>query len=398
MRLINTHTFEQKDRFQDNRTPPYAILSHRWGEHEVSFQDFHNASKATFDNPSAHLGADKNSGAYKIAHACAQAKKAGLEWLWIDTCCIDKSSSAELGKAINSMFKWYQEAQVCFAHLADVNVQSKTNQKTEVEKEVLNSEWFRRGWTLQEVLAPREMQFFDANWGLIGSRSQLTSIISQAARISPEHLKDFRHATIAQKMSWMADRVTSEEDTAYCMLGIFDLNMDLRYGEGKKAFGRLQEMIISSSTDESIFAWRCDRFESSGLLAPWPDCFRQSGSIILRPDKISHARPAYQMTSQGLRFPAPVMLVKDIEYKGPEYLLKGKGKDVDLTIQCWTMEQGELRAAVLFLSKSGGYWKRVRCGELGSAKKVKMKSWVQFGAPALTLDITIPQREVVINK
>ena len=396
MRLINTHTFELRDRFQDNRTPPYAILSHRWGEHEVSYQDFLNTPKASFDSPSAHLGTDQNSGASKIANACAQAKRAGLQWIWIDTCCIDKTSSAELGKSINSMFRWYQEAQVCFAHLADVNRQSQTNERVELENGVLNSEWFTRGWTLQEMLAPREMQFFDANWGPIGLRSQLTPIISKAAKISPEHLEDFRRATTAQKMSWMADRVTSEEeDTAYCMLGIFDLNMDLRYGEGKKAFGRLQEMIIGSSTDESIFAWRSDRFESSGLLAPWPDCFRHSADIILRPDKISHARPSYQMTSQGLQFPAPIMLVKDIEYKGPSYLLSGKAKDVDLSIQCWRMEKGELRAVVLFLSKSGGYWKRVRCGELGSARTVKMKSWMQIGAPAFTLPIDIPQREVL---
>ena len=89
------------------------------------------------------------------------------------------------------------------------------------------------------------------------------------------------------------------------------------------------------------------------------------------------------------------MLVKNIEYKGPEYLLSGKAKDVDLSMQCWMMEKGDLRAVVSFLSKKGGYWKRVRCGEFGLAKTVKMKSWVQFGAPALTLDIYIPQREVV---
>ena len=396
MRLINTHTFESKDRFKDNRTPPYAILSHRWGEHELTYQEFLNTSKAVFDSPSAQLGTDRNSGASKIANACAQAKQAGLEWMWIDTCCIDKTSSAELGKSINSMFKWYQEAQVCYAHLADVNLSGQTKNKAEVENEVLNSEWFRRGWTLQEMLAPREMQFFDASWGPLGSRNQLTPVISKAARISPEHLKDFRGASIAQKMSWMADRETSEEeDMAYSVLGIFDLNMDLRYGEGRKAFGRLQEMIITSSTDESIFAWRSDAFESSGLLAPWPDCFRHSGNVILRPDKISHARESYQMTSQGLKFPAPIMLVKNIEFKGPEYLMSGMSKDVDLSIQCWTMEQGELRAVVLFLSKNGGYWKRVRCGELGTAKKVKMKSWTQFGAPAFSLDIYIPQKEVV---
>ena len=255
MRLINVHTFKQADQFEDNRIPPYAILSHRWGKAEVSYQDFFKTTKDTF-----------NTGFGKIADACAQARKIGLDWIWIDTCCIDRTSSHELSTSINSIFRWYRDAQICFAYLGDVNT-VKTEDK--VEDQILNSEWFTRGWTLQEMLASRDMEFFDANWASLGSRSQLSAVISRATRISPGHLEDFCVASVAQKMSWMADRVTTEEeDTAYCMLGIFDLNVDLRYGEGKKAFMRLQEMIISSIPDESVFAWRSDKMKSSGLLVP----------------------------------------------------------------------------------------------------------------------------------
>ena len=172
----------------------------------------------------------------------------------------------------------------------------------------------------------------------------------------------------------MADRATTEEeDMTYCMLGIFDLNMDLQYGEGKKAFVRLQEMIISNSSDESIFAWRSQRFQSSGLLAPWPDCFRYSGDVVLRPDKISYTRAAYQMTGQGQSFPAPLYLVWDVEVKTPSHFFGAKNKEIEMTMQCWTRQQGELNAIALYLDRVGGYWKRVRCGEWGLAKKVRME-------------------------
>ncbi|KAK3174150.1 hypothetical protein OEA41_001394 [Lepraria neglecta] len=393
MRLIDVNTFKQQDQFGHNQTPPYAILSHRWGKHEVSYQNFTDTPKDDFHDGLLREAIDKNAGASKIAHACAQARKAGLEWIWIDTCCIDKTNSTELSRSINSMFKWYEGAQICFAHLADVD--AKNTSEGEVAGAIQNSEWFKRGWTLQEMLASRSILFLDANWEPLGSRSELTPLISRATRISPEHLRDFRRANIAQKMSWMADRTTTEEeDMAYCMLGIFDLNMDLRYGEGKKAFVRLQEMIIGSSSDESIFAWRLEKFESSGLLAPWPDCFRYSGDVMLRLDKISYTRAAYQMTGQGLRFPAPLYLVWDVENKTPSHFFGAKNKVVEMTIQCWTMQQGKLRAIVLFLDRVGGYWKRVRCGEWGSAKKVRMEHWMQPGG-ARSYDIYIPQREIV---
>ena len=372
MRLINVHTFKQADRFEDNRTPPYAILSHRWTENEISYQEFLNITKDAL-----------NTGFAKVANACAQAKQTGLDWIWIETCCIDKTSSAELSMSINSMFRWYRDAKVCFAYLDDVDPTNKDN----VEDQILKSKWFTRGWTLQEMLASRDMQFFDANWEPLGLRSQLSAVISRATRISPEHLEDFRDASVAQKMSWMAGRATTvEEDMAYCMLGIFDLYMDLRYGEGMKAFIRLQEMIISSSPDESIFAWRSDKLESSGLLAAWPDCFRDSGDIVLRPDKDSRPREPYQMTAQGLRFPTPLY------WRTPPH---SKG-NMKLSLKCWRMQQGKLRAVVIFLSHAGGYWQRIKCNELGGARRVKLVSGYPGGHTPR--QIYIPQRDIVTHR
>ncbi len=375
MRLINVHTFKQADRFKDNRTPPYAILSHRWTENEISYQEFLNITKDAL-----------NTGFAKVANACAQAKQTGLDWIWIDTCCIDKTNSTELTMSINSMFRWYRDAKVCFAYLDDVDPIN----KDKVEDQILKSKWFTRGWTLQEMLASRDMQFFDANWAPLGSRSQLSAVISRATRISPEHLEDFRVASVAQKMSWMANRVTTEEeDTAYCMLGIFDLNMALIYGEGKKAFIRLQEMIISSIPDESIFAWRSDKIESSGLLAPWPDCFRDSGDIVLRPGKDSKVREAYQMTNQGLRFPAPIVW----RWRANEE------RNISLSLKCWRMQKQKLRAVVIFVSSAGGYWKRIRCNELGGAKRVKIETKQRFiRGIQPTQQIYIPQGDVVPHR
>ena len=297
-------------------------FSHRWGEHEVSYQAFTETVQRHLNESRSRPNVAKNTGFSKIAGACIQARHAGLEWLWVDTCCIDKFNNTELSRSINSMFKWYENAQVCFVHLADVHAD-----QAGVADAIHNSEWFRRGWTLQEMLASRSLQFFDAKWQPLGSGTALTPVISRAARISETHLNDFRGASIAQKMSWMANRVTTEEeDVAYCMLGLFDLHMDLLYGEGKKAFLRLEELIITKSSDESIFAWRSPSFESSGLLAPWPDCFRDSGDVVLRPDKISSGRADYQMTGQGLRFPAPMYLVVDVEQRTPSHFLGAKKK------------------------------------------------------------------------
>jgi hypothetical protein len=109
MRLLNTSSLELEE-FWDNDIPLYAILSHTWEKDEVSFQDIQG-------------GTAKNKAGYaKILASCNQATRSRLEYIWIDTCCIDKSSSAELTEAINSMYRWYKNAYVCGEYLSDVSV------------------------------------------------------------------------------------------------------------------------------------------------------------------------------------------------------------------------------------------------------------------------------------
>ena len=144
MRLLNTTTQTLHD-FHDNQIPPYAILSHTWGEEEVTLQDL--------EKPSSKL----RTGYAKITSCCALALSDGLQYVWIDTCCIDKTSSAELSEAINSMYRWYQDSEVCYAYMVDVRVDSEY-------ENFRRSRWFKRGWTLQELLAPRSMNLYDQEW------------------------------------------------------------------------------------------------------------------------------------------------------------------------------------------------------------------------------------------
>ena len=238
MRLLDTQTLTIAD-FYDADIPRYAILSHRWGhvEQEVSYTDYMAGNKMS------------TSGRLKIMRFCAVAKARGFDHAWIDTSCIDKTSSAELSEAINSMYAWYQRAGTCFVYLADVD--SATDLET--------SDWFNRGWTLQEMLAPSEVLFFDRRWNFIGTRSELSGRLSSRTGISEallRHQKPLGAFSVAQIMSWAAGRRTSRwEDEAYSLLGLFNVHIPLLYGEGSDAFQRLQEAILAKGDDNSLFAW-----------------------------------------------------------------------------------------------------------------------------------------------
>ncbi|KAE9373726.1 HET-domain-containing protein, partial [Stipitochalara longipes BDJ] len=233
MRLINTSTLTL-EMFFGEAVPTYAILSHRWNDVEVSFQDLQD-------------GKCKKMAAYsKIKRCCAQARLEGWQYAWIDSCCIDKTSSAELSEAINSMYSWYNASEVCYVYLADVR-----GGETLLD-DLRRSEWFTRGWTLQELLAPSCVVFFDKDWNDVGTKGSLEEIISDITGISD--FINFKRACVAQKMSWVARRKTTRvEDMAYCLLGLFDVNMPLLYGEGENSFRRLQLEILKTSDDESIF-------------------------------------------------------------------------------------------------------------------------------------------------
>ncbi|KAK0701555.1 heterokaryon incompatibility protein-domain-containing protein, partial [Apiosordaria backusii] len=241
MRLLNTRTlaFEQ---FFGHR-PPYAILSHTWEGEEVSHQDVRDRIPSL----------ESRQGYRKIQQWCRIAAEQRFEWAWVDTCCIDKTNNAELTESINSMFRWYQQAAACFVYLSDLPVDG------ELKTNLPNCRWFRRGWTLQELLAPSKVQFYDQAWNLRGTKDgfifRLESITGIPANVLTGHAS-IRQISIADRMSWAANRETTRsEDVAYCLLGIFDVNMPMIYGEGENAFRRLQEEIIRKSNDMTIFAW-----------------------------------------------------------------------------------------------------------------------------------------------
>lgn len=354
MWLLTTDTHELKF-FEDINAqvrPRYAVLSHRWGEGEATFKEVMKARQK------------QTPGWMKILRCCEQAKRDGYEYVWIDTCCIDKRSSAELSEAINSMFKWYQLSQVCYAYLSDCTWDGEIAQLrrgavvqlaesrfiddviwhcnyddcgailfdevevrehlqmlhdapevnqchecqywfpstkihlghmyeheiSEKQFEFTQSVWFQRGWTLQELLAPTDVIFYNKFWRQIGTKRELWTAIEKRTRIPRGALLgDFKHIMstycIAERMSWAAGRQTTRvEDRAHSLLGLFNVNMPLLYGEGKVAFQRLQEELVRTSQDSSIFAWTEQSGEfreyldtrygtCNGMLADNPDSF-----------------------------------------------------------------------------------------------------------------------------
>ena len=233
----------------------------------------------------------------KIQGACKQARTNGHLYMWVDTCCIDKSSSAELSEAINAMFRWYKKAQVCHVYLADVPTLSELFWTFE------RSRWFRRGWTLQELLGPQSVVFYAENWMQIGTKFSLRQLLSKVTGIELRVLEGASLADIcaARKMSWACNRDTTRtEDTAYSLLGIFDINMPLLYGEGNKAFIQLQEEIMKSTYDVTLFAWEDEdgACPNSGLLARSPRSFKKGARIF--PTKRNHP-VRYELSNHGVR-------------------------------------------------------------------------------------------------
>ncbi|KAI5984779.1 heterokaryon incompatibility protein-domain-containing protein, partial [Pisolithus marmoratus] len=241
---------------RDDNTTSYVILSHRWGL-EVTYEEM--IGLMTLEDRKRNEVWNRY-GYQKIIKSCEQAKKDGYKWLWIDTCCIDKRSSAELSEAINAMYRWYQNAQVCYAYLNDVDESVfPTEQDKKWVKSNYRPEWFMRGWTLQELIAPKQVEFFNKDWVPIGNKQRLAPALTDITQIPRDVLTQGlvgKRLSVAQIMSWAARRVTTrEEDRAYSLMGLFGVNMPMVYGEGKNAFRRLQLKIIKGTGDHSIFAW-----------------------------------------------------------------------------------------------------------------------------------------------
>ena len=338
MRLIESQTLRFKEFQGDDDVPPYAILSHTWGEDEVTYQDmlrylnlFNSGSlqyRPVFNEkdrllnvpilPGELQGFDKIRQTAKLA--CADS----LDYFWIDTCCIDKKSSAELSEAINSMFRWYKNSVVCYAFLVDIHTTTFNNDLGE-------SRWFQRGWTLQELIAPSSVIFFNQDWRHVGSKKDHVEKLAEFTGIHElvlQHSYNISDHSVAQRMCWASTRKTTRvEDIAYCLLGIFDLNMPLLYGEGEKAFMRLQEEIIKKRPDDSIFAWGLAKIPHPPLgtlttpnpyrrflpaVAPSPGHFKycrniESGEIL---------RNSFKVINHSIEIELPLVQLPGSEYSG----------------------------------------------------------------------------------
>ncbi|SPO03677.1 uncharacterized protein DNG_06360 [Cephalotrichum gorgonifer] len=314
MRLINASNHQIESFIDQEHAPHYAILSHTWGEDEVTLQD----------HSSPGHGLSNRTGFRKIEFAARQALSDGLTHVWVDTCCIDKTSSAELTEAINSMYEWYRRSIVCYAYINDLlpenpvvdgedasftgeSASSATNKSKALKPSVefSRSRWFTRGWTLQELIAPKTVRFYDVAWTFRGTKASLASALSVITRIEEPVLRgqtDIASLPVARRMAWAAFRVTTRiEDMAYCLLGIFDVNMPMLYGEGKRAFIRLQEEIMRESNDTSIFAWQAkpDGQAFRGVLASSPLEFSEAGEADHGAD--SRFDGEFSITNKGIR-------------------------------------------------------------------------------------------------
>lgn len=173
----------------------------------------------------------------KIKGCCAQAVADGFRYAWIDSCCIDKPSSAELSEAINSMFHLYERSQVCYVYLSDVSTGLEWDSHQRQDSELRLSKWWTRGWTLQELIGPRVVIFYDREWMEIGTKKWMEILISSITGISCQHLRDYADASVAQKMPWASKRETTRvEDRVYSLMGFFSVHMPPLYGEGMMAF------------------------------------------------------------------------------------------------------------------------------------------------------------------
>ncbi|KAK1464743.1 hypothetical protein CMEL01_12098 [Colletotrichum melonis] len=374
MRLLETaHGSQPLGNFviyEGDNAPDFAILSHTWGAEEVTLQDVHDAQKDI----------TLMAGYPKITGACRLAQSQGYDYIWIDTCCIDKTSSAELSEAINSMFNWYEQASICYVYLSDLDysIYQQPGMTAPLELALRECRWFTRGWTLQELIAPDNVDFYDKSWHLVGYKldESLGPALANVTGISFDILNKtvpLESSSVAERMHWASSRVTTrKEDLAYSLMGIFGVNMPLLYGEGMKAFARLQEAILQDTGDHSIFAWHSnyetstqeaafDQHILSGLLAPSPVEFSQFQYLRPLPAFGTTGQQPIQLTNQGIRISMYLEPVDD-DQGGDD----GSAADdfyavLDCAIQG---ENGDQCPRIMLRKLSGNQYARVRTGSV----------------------------------
>ncbi|KAF6809271.1 het domain protein [Colletotrichum plurivorum] len=294
MRLLNARTIAVED-FSPGKIPRYAILSHTWEDGEISFEDIERQTVSS------------KAGYAKLLASCKQALLDGLDYVWIDTCCIDKTSSAELSEAINA-------------------IRHDIDERSPFAK----SRWYNRGWTLQELLAPADFVFYSQSWQRLGTKAELRKIISHVCGIGEPFLvgeRPLAMASVAARMSWAAQRETTrEEDRAYSLLGVFGVHIPLLYGEGgQNAFIRLQEELVRTSDDQTIFAWHWyGPYREDDYNLPWlassPSDFLGCHDIVVcnRIQLPSH----FFMTNTGIRMELPIVFDNESRFRRTFALLE----------------------------------------------------------------------------
>ncbi|TFK87673.1 HET-domain-containing protein [Polyporus arcularius HHB13444] len=352
----------------------YAILSHVWNEKEQTFAETNTIARecgATGANPRDHSFD-------KVRESCLIAERYGHKWIWNDACCIDKGSSSELSEAINSMFTWYARAEVCYVYLQDVPSSCRldlaaSSQRPDSQSEFELSKWFTRGWTLQELLAPTQVVFLSQDWEVIGTKAHLAALLEKITMIPRAVLtldKDIRDISVASRMSWSTGRATTRpEDEAYCLMGIFDINMPTLYGEGRKAFQRLQEEIMRKTADTTLFAWSElvfdlravdlirpeDPLGADGvtydksclfLLASKPGDFRASSNVEFAPNAMQILCNVTEDTKPTANVVAPLA---GPSTQRPTFTITPFGIDAHLPV----VKIRNLTVAVLFASREG---------------------------------------------
>ncbi|THU77446.1 HET-domain-containing protein [Dendrothele bispora CBS 962.96] len=243
-RMINTSSLQFKD-FEDGAfIPHYAILSHTWGAGEIGYQ---STALVFFEREIMYKqrqGTKTKPAYHKIVEACMQAYSDGLEYLWIDTCCINQEDQTDVHRNVKNMYSYYRNSRICYAYLAD-----KHNRQGVAESGFGQSRWFTRGWTLQELLAPPEVIFFNSYWGDIGTRTKLCAEISSVTGIPEDIVRgstSFRDVDVQERMSWSVLRKTTRSvDRAYCLFGILGVFIEPDYTEDLvTAITRLQEAFF----------------------------------------------------------------------------------------------------------------------------------------------------------
>lgn len=243
----------------------YAVLSHVWNGVEQSYQEIARLERAGVAVNDARL-------CFKVRECLRLAQVYRCPWVWMDAPCIDKRSSADISESIRSMFKWYSHSSVCFAYLADVP--SNSDPIDAPGSAFRRSKYFLRGWTLQELIAPRRVVFLAKDWTVLGDKHDLAGLLEEITGIDADVLtfrRSLSDISVARRLSWASRRETSlPEDMAYCLMGLFDIHMPVLYGEGDAAFGRLQEAILQKVRDHTLLAWDIQHPRSPSPESPYP--------------------------------------------------------------------------------------------------------------------------------